>query len=97
MTRLGPTPRNAWDVSANAADLVRAPVPPRPVRFAAEPKPVALDLARTAIIVVDMQNDFCHQDGWLAGIGVDVARARRLRPWCACCRCCAARACRWCG
>ena len=76
MTRLGPTPRNAWDVSADAADLVRAPVPPRPVRFAAEPKPVALDLARTAIIVVDMQNDFCHQDGWLAGIGVDVSGAR---------------------
>ena len=28
------------------------------------------------MIVVDMQNDFCHRDGWLASIGVDVAPAR---------------------
>jgi len=26
--------------------------------------------------VVDMQNDFCHPDGWLASIGVDVTPAR---------------------
>ncbi len=76
MNRLGPSPRNSWNVSPGAADLVRAPVPPRPVGFAALPKPVTIDLARTAIIVVDMQNDFCHPDGWLAGIGVDVSGAR---------------------
>lgn len=51
-------------------------------------QPVTLDLARTAIVVVDMQNDFCHPDGWLASIGVDVTPARgpieplrRLLPW----------------
>jgi len=40
------------------------------------------------MIVVDMQNDFCHPDGWLASIGVDITRARppieplrRLLPW----------------
>lgn len=76
MTRLGPSPRNTWDVSAEAADLTRPALPPRPVRFAAEPKPVTLDLAQTAIIVIDMQNDFCHPDGWLAGIGVDVSGAK---------------------
>ena len=37
---------------------------------------VGLDPSRTALIVVDMQNDFCHPDGWLASIGVDVALAR---------------------
>jgi nicotinamidase-related amidase len=37
---------------------------------------VSFDLARTAIIVVDMQNDFCHPEGWLAHIGVDVSPAR---------------------
>jgi nicotinamidase-related amidase len=26
--------------------------------------------------VIDMQNDFCHQDGWLASIGVDITAAR---------------------
>lgn len=37
---------------------------------------LTFDLARTAVVVVDMQNDFCHPDGWLAHIGVDVAPAR---------------------
>jgi nicotinamidase-related amidase len=27
------------------------------------------------MVVIDMQNDFCHPDGWLASIGVDVAPA----------------------
>jgi ureidoacrylate peracid hydrolase len=54
----------------------------------ARPQTLTLDLARTAIVVVDMQNDFCHPDGWLASIGVDVAPARapigplrELLPW----------------
>ena len=28
------------------------------------------------MIIVDMQNDFCHSGGWLASIGVDVTSAR---------------------
>ena len=76
MRPLGPVPGNAWQVSATEADLVRRPAPPRPLRLAALPKPVTIDLARTAVIVVDMQNDFCHPSGWLASIGVDVAPAR---------------------
>ncbi len=77
MARLGPCAANAWEVSAQAADLRRRPVPPRPVACDARPKPVRFDLARSAIIIVDMQNDFCHPRGWLAGIGVDIAPARR--------------------
>jgi nicotinamidase-related amidase len=76
MTRLGPSAGNAWDVSDAQADLVRATLPPRPLALRAEPKPVTIDLARTGIIVIDMQNDFCHPDGWLASIGVDVTGAR---------------------
>jgi nicotinamidase-related amidase len=73
---LGPSQRNAWHVSNNRADLVRAPRPPMPAPLKAEPKDCTIDLARTAMIVVDMQNDFCHRNGWLASIGVDVAPAR---------------------
>jgi nicotinamidase-related amidase len=40
-------------------------------------KTLTLDLARTAVIVIDMQNDFCHTQGWLASIGVDVSAARK--------------------
>ncbi len=76
MNRLGPGAANSWSVSADAVSLVREPVPPRPVTLPAQPKRVTLDLARTAIIVVDMQDDFCHPAGWLASIGVDVAPCR---------------------
>ncbi len=76
MRPLGPAPANAWRVSEDVADLVRAPVTSRPLALAAQPKPVTIDLARSGIVVVDMQNDFCHPDGWLASIGVDVAGAR---------------------
>src|ERR1700748_1953819 len=74
---LGATPRNAWRVSASQANLVRDVMEQRPVTVAAGPKTLTLDLARTAIVVVDMQNDFCHPQGWLAHIGVDVAPARQ--------------------
>src|SRR5690348_13882860 len=73
---LGSSAGNSWQVSETRADLVRPPVTPRPIRVEADSKSLTLDLARTAIIVIDMQNDFCHPAGWLAHIGVDVAPAR---------------------
>ena len=76
MTPLGPSPGNAWRVSRTHADLVRTRVPPRPVTLDAEPKPVTIDLAASGLVIVDMQNDFCHEDGWLASSGVDIASAR---------------------
>ncbi|QDJ11580.1 Isochorismatase family protein (plasmid) [Roseomonas mucosa] len=76
LRRLGPSPSNSWGVSAAAADLVRPTPAPRPVHLRAQPKAVTLDLARTALVVVDMQNDFCHPRGWLASLGVDVTPAR---------------------
>jgi nicotinamidase-related amidase len=76
LTPLGASPRNRWSVSATQANLVRPPVVPQPVTIDAGAKLVTFDLARTAIIVIDMQNDFCHPDGWLGHIGVDVTPAR---------------------
>jgi nicotinamidase-related amidase len=69
--------RNEWRVSETHADLVRPFVQPRPLGINAKPKPVTMDLMRTGVIIVDMQNDFCHPDGWLASIGVDIAPARK--------------------
>lgn len=77
MRALGSSKRNQWRVSQGAADLSRAPVPPVPVSFDARPQVLTIDLARTALVVIDMQNDFCAPDGWLASIGVDVAPACR--------------------
>jgi nicotinamidase-related amidase len=74
---LGTVPHNQWRVSAAHVNTVRAPVKSRPIMVDAGNRVVTFDLARTAIVVVDMQNDFCHPDGWLAHIGVDVTPARR--------------------
>jgi len=81
MTRpLGPSPANSWQVREGAVDLRRPPRPPVPVELPARPEQLTLDLARTVLVVVDMQNDFCHPDGWLAGIGVDITPARAPIP-----------------
>ena len=77
MTSLGSAPATAWKVSKSHVDMTRPRPAPRPLTFAAEPQSVALDLARTAMVVIDMQNDFCSPKGWLAHIGVDVSPARR--------------------
>ena len=69
-------PPNAWSVDANLADITRPPLPPHPIVLTTETKMLRLDLAKAAIVVVDMQNDFCHPDGWLGHIGVDVTPAR---------------------
>jgi nicotinamidase-related amidase len=74
--RLG-TRANSWGVSREHVDLIRPERAPRAVTVAATPQTLTLDLAATALIVVDMQNDFCHPEGWLAHIGVDVSPARR--------------------
>ncbi|MEP7764769.1 isochorismatase family cysteine hydrolase [Sanguibacter sp. 25GB23B1] len=81
MTHPAPSPgravaRNSWDLAPDRADLRRPTLEPRVVHVEAMPQSLTLDLARTAVVVIDMQNDFCHPDGWLAGIGVDVTPAR---------------------
>ncbi|NES20542.1 MAG: cysteine hydrolase family protein [Symploca sp. SIO3E6] len=68
-------PPNAWEVNSAIADITRSPLTPQPITLATETKTLRLDLAKAAIVVVDMQNDFCHPQGWLANIGVDVTPA----------------------
>ncbi|MFW6359848.1 MAG: cysteine hydrolase family protein [Chroococcales cyanobacterium] len=70
-------PPNAWSVNETFADITRPPLPPQPITLETTSKTLRLDLAKTAILVIDMQNDFCHPDGWLAHIGVDVTPARQ--------------------
>ncbi len=74
--RLGHSPASSWYVNAGQADLSRPTPPPRRLHIAAQPQDIVIDTHKTAIIVVDMQNDFCHPDGWLAHIGVDVSGPR---------------------
>jgi len=66
--------RNTWSFpSGTRVDLRRPAGEVCPVDLPAEPMPLTVDLARSALVVVDMQNDFCTEGGWLHSIGVDVS------------------------
>ncbi|HUC61277.1 MAG TPA: isochorismatase family cysteine hydrolase [Alphaproteobacteria bacterium] len=73
MSDLGAGPLNRWRIARGRVDLTRAAPEPRIVETAAEPASLRLDLNRTAILVIDMQNDFCAPGGWMDRRGVDLA------------------------
>lgn len=50
----------------------------RVVTFDAQPEPIAIDTARTAVIVVDMQNDFGAKGGMLDRAGIDLSSFQRI-------------------
>jgi len=66
----------AWGASAREIDMATPPAKPLPLKISAAPQNITVDLKRTAMIVIDMQNDFCAKGGWLDHIGVDVTPAR---------------------
>ncbi len=74
--RLGAREGNDWQVTAQQVDMSRAARPVRLLAFNALPQSVMIDAAKSALIIIDMQNDFCAADGWLAHIGVDITPAR---------------------
>ncbi|MFH7245177.1 MAG: cysteine hydrolase family protein [Spirulina sp.] len=70
------TPAQGWWVDDRWADIRRPALPVRSIELPTDTKRLRLDLNKSVCLVVDMQNDFCHPDGWLASIGVDVTPAR---------------------
>lgn len=78
--KLGPTPQNTWDVTPAEVSLIRPVLLPRPASFLAKPQNLVLDVARTGLVVVDMQNDFCSKGGWFAEKGADVSVPHRIVP-----------------
>ncbi len=49
---------------------------PRPITIPARPAPLSIDLARTAVVVVDMQNAFLSPGGMFDEAGYDISGAR---------------------
>lgn len=79
--RFGPAPHNAWTLADDGrVSLVRTPRRPRPLALPALPQPLQIDLAASVLVVVDMQNDFCHPSGWFGQKGIGVAPMRRPLP-----------------
>jgi nicotinamidase-related amidase len=68
---IGSAPGYKWLVDEHHVDMAMAPPPPLAVTVNAQPQTVTMDLHRTAIIVIDMQNDFCAKGGWVDHLGVD--------------------------
>lgn len=60
-----------WAVSATHVDMAVPEPAPVPLALPAAPQSITVDLARTAMIVIDMQNDFCARGGWVDHLGAD--------------------------
>jgi nicotinamidase-related amidase len=65
-----------WWATETEVDMAMPAPPPVPVTIACAPQNVTVDLRRTAIIIIDMQNDFCAKGGWVDHLGVDYAPDR---------------------
>jgi nicotinamidase-related amidase len=46
----------------------------------ARPQKLEIDLHASALVVVDMQNDFCHPEGWFGQKGVSMRATRKPIP-----------------
>lgn len=84
---LGPARGYQWSATAGHVDMSGGLPAPRPVTLPTTPQTVTLDLERTAIVIIDMQNDFCAPGGWVDHLGVDytpdrapIAPLQRLLP-----------------
>lgn len=70
-----------WSRDEGGIDLVRPERPPCPARLDAQPDPIRIDMARMALMVVDMQNDFLAPEGWFATVrGAEVAPLHGVIP-----------------
>jgi ureidoacrylate peracid hydrolase len=50
----------------------------RTASLAARPQPLTLEIARTAILVIDMQNEFGSKDGMFDRAGIDISVIKRV-------------------
>lgn len=76
-TVFGPAGQNAWTLTDEGVSLVRKAKSTKAVRFDALPQDIEIDLVRSALMVVDMQNDFCHPEGWFGQKGISVKPMRK--------------------
>ena len=75
-TRSAPRRRPAGSPAPERVDMAEPPPPPRPLTLASTPQQVTLDLERSVLMVIDMQNDFCAR----GRLGRPPRRRLRARP-----------------
>jgi nicotinamidase-related amidase len=76
MYKIGTSSNHHWSVNENVVDMSMAPPEPRRVTMNCLPQKVIVDLNTLAIVIVDMQNDFCAKGGWVDSIGGDFSPNR---------------------
>lgn len=64
-----------WQAKDGRTSLVRSARDIRPISFDANPETVEVDLATSALLIIDMQNDFLEPQGWFAS-----ARGQNVEP-----------------
>lgn len=74
---MGAAPHQAWKVTPDAVDMTRPAPPVRPLSIDAEPQDIVVDAGKSALLIVDMQNDFCTPGGWMDSKGIDVTPNRK--------------------
>src|SRR5580704_13413178 len=78
---MGAHPAQSWLVTRDEVDMTRPAPQVRPLSIDAEPQNVIVDAAKSALLIVDMQNDFCTEGGWLHSRGIDVSPNRKpIKP-----------------
>jgi len=76
MTASTSTPRNATITSTTPVGVPNAPGAPAPLVLPARPEPLALHVANSALIVVDMQNAYASIGGYVDLAGFDISGAQ---------------------
>ena len=67
----------AWWATEGEINMAMPAPAPVPATIACAPQNVTVDLLRTAVVVIDMQNDFCAPGGWVDHLGADFRPDRR--------------------
>lgn len=73
---MGAAPGESWQVTPDRVDMTRPAPAPKPLSVSAEPQDIVVDAHKSALMIVDMQNDFCTEGGWLHSRGIDISPNR---------------------
>ncbi len=63
---------SVFNPAKTSSDFFR-PIKSRIVTINAKPEPIAIDISKTAVIVIDMQNDFGSKGGMFDLAGIDIS------------------------
>ncbi|AEQ52385.1 cysteine hydrolase family protein [Pelagibacterium halotolerans] len=74
---MGHDASQGWLVTDTHVDMSRPSRTYRPLDIDAEPQSITIDASKTALLIVDMQNDFCTEGGWLHSRGIDITPNRK--------------------